>query len=135
MSTIATMLQFDWDEVDGELIAAVVAKGARGLSDGSLSCDEVAFVLGERAVVLRVNDDTDEVIVSLESIKAEASDWKPLDQIGEIVSHRIGWCWIGRNYLGYLDMFTIAVDGLDPAYSFIGIASTLQCTRIVSVTA
>ena len=60
------MLQFDWEEVDGVAIAAVVATGSFSMNHGSLVCDQIALVVGAKAVVVRVNDDTDEVIVSLE---------------------------------------------------------------------
>lgn len=129
------MLQFDWEDVNGIPVAAIVAKGARGLSDGSLTCDEVAFVLGHRAVILRVNVDTDEVIVSLEPFAMDSPEWRPLDQLSEIVSRSLGWSWEGRNYRGYLDTFTLAVDGIDPAYSFTGMASSLRCARVVLITA
>ena len=128
------MLQFDWEAAEGATVAAVVAKEARGLSDGSLECREIASVLGAKAVVLRVNDDTDEVIVTLEDF-ASNSEWQPLGPLQEIVSRTLGWCWIGRNYRGYLDTFTIALDGIDPAFCFTGVASTLQCARVTTIAA
>lgn len=134
MTNDATMLQFDWVAVEGATVAAVVAKEARGLNDGSFKCREIAFVLGAKAVVLRVNDDTDEVIVALEDF-ASNSEWQPLGPLQEVVSCTLGWCWEGRNYRGYLDTFTVALDGIDPAFSFTGVASTLQCARVTTIAA
>jgi hypothetical protein len=135
MTNQATMLQFDWEEVHGATVEAVVAMGARGLSDGTLECEAVAFVVGSTAVVLRVNVDTDEVIVSLEPFGDGRSGWQTLEQLQEIVAWRLGWCWVGRNYRGYLDTFTMALDGIDPAYSFTGAASALHCMRVVPIAA
>ncbi|WP_165323673.1 DUF6334 family protein [Rhizorhabdus phycosphaerae] len=129
------MLQFDWEEVQGATVEAVVAKGVRGLSDGRLECEEIALVVGSSAVILRVNDDTDEVIVSLEPFGDARAGWQTLEQLQAIVARRLGWCWEGRNYRGYLDTFTMAVDGIDPAYSFTGMASALQCMRVTPITA
>ncbi len=130
------MLQFDWEEVDGVAVAAVLATGSRPMTDGSLVCDQIALVLAAKAVVMRVNHDTDEVIVSLEDAAAmHDADWQTLGQLAEIVSRRLGWCWVGRNYRGYLDTFTIGLEGVDPAYSFTGAASRLQCARVTRIAA
>lgn len=135
MSNAATMLQFDWEEVDGAAVSAVIAKGESRLNDGALICDEIAFMLGGRAVVLRVNPDTDEVTVSLEVLEVNKIGWRPLDQLKEIVSHELGWCWEGRDYRGYLDTFTLAFNGIQPAYCFVGVASTLHISQLKPVAA
>lgn len=136
MAHEATMLQFDWKEVDGLTITAVLAGSLRPMDDGSLVCEKIAIVVGANAIVMRVSDDTDEVIVSLEDAKAvHGPEWQVLEQLQEVVSRRLGWCWIGRNNRGYLDVFTIAVDGIAPTYSFIGMASSLHCTRVKSISA
>src|SRR5947209_3549494 len=94
-----TNLSFDWEEVEQEPITAVLAKGVMRLTNGDLSCDEVAFVLTGKSIVLRVNADTDEVLVSLENGLAAGNDgWLPLDQCADIVSRPVGWCWLARNY-------------------------------------
>ncbi|KPL68027.1 hypothetical protein SZ64_07755 [Erythrobacter sp. SG61-1L] len=127
------MLQFDWEEVEGATVAGVFAKGARCLDDGSLECKELALKLDSSAVILRVNPDTDEVIVTLEPFDGAVEGWQTLPQLQGAVSHKLGWCWIGRNFRGYLDCFSFALDGIDPAYSFTGIASALHCMRITSI--
>lgn len=134
MANEATMLRFDWEEVEGATVIAVRAKEARGLNDGSLECRELALVLGANAVVIRVSDDTDEVIVTLEDF-VSTGEWQPLEPLREIEARSLGWCWMGHNYRGYLDTFTIALDGIDPAFSFTGVASALQCARLTSIAA
>lgn len=136
MTDEVTILQFDWEEVEGLEVVAVVAIEPRRMDDGSLVCDQLALIVGARAVVIRVNDDTDEVIVSLkEAIAIQEPEWQTLEQLQEIVSCRLGWCWSGRNYRGYLDTFTVALDGIDPGYSFVGMASSLHCMRVTPVLA
>ena len=135
MDNDATMLQFDWEDVEGATITAVLAEGARSVSDGSLMCAEIGLVVGAKVVVIRVNDDTDELIVTHQDFATSGTAWQPLDQLEELVSRTLGWCWIGRNYRGYLDTFTLALDGIDPAYSFTGLASSIQCARVTPIRA
>jgi hypothetical protein len=131
-----TSLSFDWEEVEQEPIAAVLGKGAMRLTNGELSCEEVAFVLTGKAIVLRVNTDTDEVLVSLENGLVGGNDgWLPLDQFADMVSRNLGWCWLARNYRGYVDTFTLALDGISPSFSFIGEGSSLRCTRVTPIAA
>lgn len=131
-----TSLPFDWEEVEQQPITAVLAKGAMRLTNGDLSCDEVAFLLTDKALVLRVNADTDEVRVSLENGLVVGNDgWLPLDQLAHIVSRSLGWCWLARNYRGYVDTFTVAIDGISPSFSFIGEGSSLWCARVTPVAA
>jgi hypothetical protein len=93
-------------------------------------------VVGAKAIVMRVNDDTDEVIVSLEdTATTHGPEWQQLEQLQEVVSQRLGWCWIGRNYRGYLDVFTFAVGGIYPAYSFNRHGLILHCTRVAPIAA
>ena len=132
----ATSLSFDWEEVEQEPISAVLAKGAMRLTNGALSCEEVAFVLTGKAIVLRVNADTDEVLVSLENgLVVENDGWLQLDQFADIVSRTLGWCWLARNYRGYVDTFTLAVDGISPSFSFIGEGASLWCARVTPIAA
>jgi hypothetical protein len=104
------------------------------MNDGSLDCAMIALVLETKAVTIRVNQDTDELIVSLEDY-AICHGLMPLEPLGDVVSRTLGWCWVGRNYRGYLDTFTIGIDGIDPAYSFTGAGSSIQCGRITPIAA
>lgn len=131
-----TSVSFDWEEIEEEPITAVLAQGAMRLTNGDLACDAIALVLGSRAIVLRVSLDTDEVIVSLENaFTPEVEDWRPLEQLAEVVSRTVGWCWLARNYRGYVDTFTLGLDGIDPSLSFIGVGATLWCTRVTPIAA
>jgi hypothetical protein len=104
-----TMLQFDYEEVHGRTVSGVV--GHRG---GSAGWETIAFVIENRAVVLRVDPNTDEIVVTLEDASDLASDWTEVVEIAYAIGYALGWCWIGRNYRGYLDMFTLSFSGIDP---------------------
>ncbi len=89
-----------------------------------------APVTGDHAVVLRVDPDTDEVIVTLEDASLLGDGWDDVVEIAHVVGCALGWCWIGRNYLGYLDMFTLSFSGTSPQIGFIAAASTLTIMHI-----
>ncbi len=122
-----TMLQFDYEEVHGRTVSGVV-----GRRDGPAGWDSIAFVVEHRAVVLRVDPDTDEVVVTLEDASDLASGWIEVAEVADAIGSTLGWCWIGRNYRGYLDMFTLSFSGIDPQICFLGEASTLTIKHIIA---
>lgn len=124
--TDQTMLQFDYDTVEGETVTAVL-----GQADKNGNWWSVAILLGSRALVLRVDADSDQISVALDAAP-EGADWAPVKPMQLAVGSALGWCWIGRNYRGYLDMFTVSFSGLEPQFLFIGMASALHLRRVSS---
>lgn len=122
-----TMLQFDYEEVHGRTVSGVV-----GRRNEPAGWDSIAVVIEDRAVVLRVDPNTDEVVVTLEDASDLASDWIEVVEIADAIGSALGWCWIGRNYLGYLDMFTLSFSGIDPQICFLGEASMLTIKHIIA---
>lgn len=122
-----TMLQFDYEEVHGRTVSMVM-----GRRHGPAGWDSIAFVVEDRAVVLRVDPDTDEIVVTLEGASNFAIGWNEVAEIAYAIGSALGWCWIGRNYLGYLDMFTLSFSGIDPQICFLGEASTLTIKHIIA---
>jgi hypothetical protein len=122
-----TMLQFDYEEVHGRTVSGVV-----GRRDRPAGWNSIAFVVEHRAVVLRVDPDTDEVVVTLEDASGLASGWIEVAEVAHAIGSTFGWCWIGRNYRGYLDMFTLSFSGIDPQICFLGEASTLTIKHIIA---
>lgn len=118
------MLQFDYETVEGETVTAVL-----GQADENGNWWSVAILLGSRALVLRVDADSDQISVSLDAAP-EGADWAPVEPMQLAVGSALGWCWIGRNYRGYLDMFTVSFSDLEPQFLFIGTASALQLRRV-----
>ncbi|MGD0867843.1 MAG: DUF6334 family protein, partial [Rhizomicrobium sp.] len=77
---------------------------------------------------------TDEIIATLESLPlGEDTPWTEIASLSRLAGQELGWCWIGRNYRGYLDMFTISFGGIDPSWTFVAAGSELECKQIVSI--
>jgi hypothetical protein len=119
-----TILKFDYAAVEGETVTAVL-----GQADGNGNWWSVAILLGSRALVLRVDADSDQISVALEAAP-EGADWATVEPMHFAIGSELGWCWIGRNYRGYLDMFTVSFSGLEPQFLFIGMASAIQLRRV-----
>lgn len=126
--TDQTMLQFDYEMIEGETVTAVL-----GQADGNGNWWSVAILLGSRALVLRVDADSDQISVVLE-VAPEGADWPPVEPMRLAVGSTLGWCWIGRNYRGYLDMFAVSFSDLEPQFLFISMASALKLHRVSSPT-
>lgn len=120
-----TMLQFDYEEVRDRAITGVLGECA-----GPAGWWSIAIVLDDRALLLRVDDNTDELAVYHEAAPRPKDGWVPVPDIADVIGARLGWCWVGRNYLGYLDMLTLSLSGLEPSLCFVGMASTVKISRI-----
>lgn len=118
--TDPTMLQFNYETVDGQTVTAVL-----GQIDEHGSWRSIAILLKSRALVLSVDTDSDQISVALEAAP-EGPEWVAVVSMQIAVGCALGWCWIGRNYRGYLDMFTVSFSGLEPQFLFFGMASALH---------
>lgn len=121
-----TMLRFDYDEVHGQIATALL-----GRRDGAAGWRDVAVVLGDRAVMVRVDVDTDEIAVELEVAPGVDDGWQAIPELSDYVGTELGWCWLGRNYRGYLDMFTLSFSGLEPQVCFVGEAAIVSIKRFL----
>lgn len=124
-------LQFDWEAVVHKSVVAVIGRNQRRMSDGSLAWDALALALGDDAVLLTVTADTDEIIVSHEPAP-DGGGWTVVSDLADAVGKPLGWCWVGTNYRGYRDSFTLAFgdvlpDALQPRLTFLAEASSLSC--------
>ena len=127
-------LHFDWEAVHHGVISAVFGRNERVMNDGSLSWEAVAFIIGENAILLTVDVDTDEVQVDYGAAPDE-DGWQRASSLSDTVGHPLGWSWVGTNYRGYADSFTIALgnvvpDALQPRLMFVGVGSELSCSDI-----
>jgi len=120
------MLQFDYEEAHAQKVT-----GLLGFSDQLVGWEAIAIVLTDLALVVRVDADTDELAVNLETAPSAVGGWRRLTELQDAVGSELGWCWIGRNYLGYLDMFTLSFSGVVPQVCFVGEASCVRIMRIV----
>ncbi|QNN64537.1 hypothetical protein H9L12_09500 [Sphingomonas rhizophila] len=120
-----TCLRFDWGIVNGEIVRSVVGEPADGCHYW-----RVAIPTDKGTVVIAVDEDTDQVWVSLtdEDLKTEA--WKPVPFLQDWVNVELGWCWVGINYLGYKDTFSLSCDAPLPQWAFVGEGSSLTCYQM-----
>jgi hypothetical protein len=124
-----SVLQFDWEAIAHQRVLSVVGRNERRMSDGSLAWDALAFVVGDSAVVLTVTADTDEIAVGHEPAPR---GWNEATTLREVIGKPLGWCWVGVNYRGYRDSFTLAFgdalpDALQPRLTFMGEGASLSC--------
>jgi Family of unknown function (DUF6334) len=122
-----TMIQFDYEVVNGKVITAVL-----GFSHVLQGWESVAILTSVGAILIRVDQDTDELTVDLEPAPKKGKLWRPVHELASAVGLKLGWCWVGRNYLGYLDMFTLSFSGLEPQACFIGEASQINIRQIIT---
>lgn len=122
-----TMLLFDYEKARAQVVTAVL-----GLEDGPAGWQSIAIVTSERAILIRLDADTDELTVSSEPAPDVGKGWSPIDALASAIRSELGWCWVGRNYLGYLDMFTLSFSGLEPQVCFVGEASNVTVRRIAA---
>jgi hypothetical protein len=120
-------------------VSAVFGRGERRMDDGSVAWDAVAFGVGTASVVLTVTPDTDEIVVAHEPAP-EGEDWKPVTALADAVGKPLGWCWVGTNYRGYRDSFTLALgavapDALQPRLTFLAEGGALTCFDLAPRTA
>lgn len=132
-------LGFDWEAVTDKPITAVAGRNERRMSDGSLAWDALALTVGDRAVVLTVDADLDELRVTHEA-PPKGDGWETVTALERIVGKPLGWCWLGENYRGYRDSFTLAfgdvvADALEPRLTFLSEGSLLRCFNLIPVAA
>ena len=124
-------LGFDWETVVHKPVTAVIGRNERRMNDGSLAWGALAFAVGDGAVVLTVNDDTDEIVVAHE-VAPDDHGWGAVAALGDTVGKLLRWCWVGANYRGYRDSFTLALGdvvplALQPRLTFLAEGSSLLC--------
>ena len=124
-------LKFDWETVADKPVLTVTGRNQRRMDDGSLAWDALAFRVGVDAVVMTVTADSDEIIVSHEPAP-DGEGWDAIPTLADAVGKPLGWCWIGTNYRGYRDSFTLAFgnvvpDALQPRLTFLAEACSLSC--------
>jgi hypothetical protein len=124
-------LKFDWEAVAHKTVSAVMGRNQRRMSNGSLAWDALSLAIGDDAVVLTVTADTDEIVVSHEPAP-DGEGWVVVTALADALGKPIGWSWVGTNYLGYRDSFTLALgdelpDALQPRLTFLAEGRSLSC--------
>lgn len=128
-------MDFDWEAVTHKSVASVMGRNQRRMSDGTLAWDAIAFVIGHDAVLLTVTADTDEILVA-HAPAPEDEGWAAVTALEGSMGKALGWCWIGTNYRGYRDSFTLAFGdavprALQPRLTFVAEACSLCCFDVM----
>jgi len=124
--------EIDFDVLHSQRLLSVRGTNIHRMSDGTTSCDALAFCLERSALLVSVNVDTDEIELAItepESV-SNADAWKEVAVLAEFLGKELGWCWTGRNYRGYADTFTLSFSGLDPELSLCGEGSSLSVYKV-----
>ena len=121
--------RFDWHEVLGAYISNVLGLNADVMDDGTARWEAVAICLDRTAIMVTVEPDTDQMILSLGDWPSD-NGWAPISSFDFAISRPLGWSWLGINSQGYKDSFTIALgamvpDALQPRFMFLAEASSL----------
>jgi hypothetical protein len=130
------MLTFDYETVHCEKVEAVTGFEKQVMNDGSVHYERILIRLASASIAIDVNQDTDELIVSLiqnNALSPEEAGYAEVPELGGLVGRELGWCWEGRNYRGYYDFFSLSVNTLYPDFGFVGIGSSIQLHRISKI--
>lgn len=124
-------LRFDWEDICHQNIEAVLGLNGDKMDDAAARWEAVAICVQSATVILTVEHDTDQIIVSLGEIPSDCG-WRPIANFDFVKSKPLGWCWISTNYRGYKDSLTLAFgdevpDALTPRCMFLAEGSSLHC--------
>jgi hypothetical protein len=126
-------LNFDYDLLHGQRLASITGCGAKA-AKGGVKVERVAIGLERTALVISINEDTDEIVLKASQAKrtllGSSRRWKSLAPLTKYVGKELGWCWTARNYKGYADLFILSFQGIEPQIVFCGIASNLWIYRM-----
>jgi hypothetical protein len=127
-------LNFDFEPLRGQRVISIEGTKVRRDREGCTICDDVALSLQEISLLVSVNLDTDEIILQLSkdpgSVVEAPATWTMLEPLNDYVGRELGWCWVGRNYLGYADTLVLSFSGIEPDIALCGLASSLWFYKI-----
>jgi hypothetical protein len=130
-------LEFDYDLLHGQRVVSIKGCKVRRSRDGSTVCDKAVICLERIAFIIAVKEDTDEITLQREEDPGvpfqSSGGWKDLELLSKYVGRELGWCWVGRNYRGYADMFILSFAGVEPEIAFCGVASSLWIYRMQKI--
>lgn len=128
-------MDFDYDLIHGQAIRSVHGRGRQVTNENSVHYEDIRIAVDAHTLVLGVNLDTDEIIVSLTQDARSEPDWGDVPELQDLVGRRLGWCWEARNNQGYRDCFMLAFEdnAVVPKVCFTGLASSIEIGKISSL--
>jgi hypothetical protein len=94
---------------------------------------ELAFEFDKGTLLLRCDDDTDEIVLETTNPPARRDGSKTL--LSELIGMQIDYAWELRNHRGYMDAIQLrltAADGREATCQFEAAASAMDIRRVVA---
>ncbi|HVZ29264.1 MAG TPA: DUF6334 family protein [Asticcacaulis sp.] len=123
------MIREALDALDGQPLR-ILGKGKSANIDSSTDYEDIWLVGGNASVHLSVDMDTDEILIAVSNPPEDAC---AINELAEFSGKPFGWYWTCENSQGYQDMIIIAVDGIDPKFAFIAIASNIFIKKLMAL--
>lgn len=127
-------LQFDFELIRDRRVYKIIGTGKRQNDDLSVCYENVILILDQFYLIISINNDTDEIVLSIidenKMQNCDILEHEPLEILHEFYGNELGWCWIGRNYVGYADTFMLSFSGIVPQIMMHGMASMLDIYKI-----
>lgn len=128
------VLQFDYEKILGRRLAGSYGIGAIRRGDGSMCFEAIVLIFDAGALRVSVTEDTDELIVSYsDALPSSLRNGNAVAGFEECMGRGIGWCWVGENYRGYKDSFTISFAGMEPNLLLLAEGSTIGVFRLTAI--
>jgi hypothetical protein len=131
------MLEFDYEPIQGQRL--VKALGAEPLlcDDDTIAFDEVQLVLSSCSLRFSVDIDTDEIVCDLLSqngiLREENKKWVKIKSLEKFLGSEIGWLWLSRSWLGYVDTAMLSFAGIEPNVIMMGMASKINIYGVTKI--
>jgi hypothetical protein len=128
----SNVFQFNYEPVQGQRLERAEGSAPVIYDDGGVGYDSIRLILERCCLLMTVDDDTDEVFITLEN-KTEVDggvQWRKVAFLDGYIGSEIGWLWRARNWMGYADMIALSLSGIDPKVAIVGAASKLSLYRI-----
>ena len=124
-------LQFEYEALQGQRLASISGFEPLHCSDGSTAYDNIVIALDRDLLMVSVNNDTDEIMLQTARLDKNhrINEKNNIKSLSKFIGKELGWCWVGRNWLGYADTFTISFEGLEPQIVLYCMASKLSIYR------
>jgi hypothetical protein len=93
----------------------------------------LAFEFDKGTLLLRCDDDTDEIVLETTNPPARRDSSKTL--LSELIGMQIDYAWELRNHRGYMDAIQLrltAADGREATCQFEAAASAMDIRRVVA---
>jgi hypothetical protein len=123
-----------YENLHGQKLVRALGEMSIINSEGQPSYTKVVLELDSSSIEIKVDSETDEIVISSIFIDGMCDDLSNIDGLSDYIGMKLGWTWIGTNYLGYLDIVIFSFSGISPDIMFVACASDVMISKIVRIT-